>query len=144
MRYYNVKKFFVLCLMTTTICLLISGCGGKKSNSDSVDADNNISSEFSKDDFIGLLGAEFGYEDYVNESAIFDDVKESNNYYSQIQACSEWGIIEDAGKFEPENSVTLGYAIESSVNMQYLYDTIHQDDGAPVLRWCRRSAPSKT
>ena len=25
------------------------------------------------------------------------------------------------------------FAIESSVNMQYLYDTIHQDDGAPVL-----------
>lgn len=115
MKNYKVKKLFALCFMTTTICFLISGCGGKNKDSDSIDADNNVSSEFSKDDFVGLLGAEFGYEDYISESALFSDVKESNKYYSQIQACSEWGVIEDSGEFKPEDSVTLEYAIESSV-----------------------------
>ena len=41
--------------------------------------------------------------------------------------------IEELSKFSGVEKEEILFAIESSVNMQYLYDTIHQDDGAPVL-----------
>ncbi|MDU5109827.1 MAG: RNA polymerase sporulation sigma factor SigF [Clostridium sp.] len=41
--------------------------------------------------------------------------------------------IEELSKYSGVEKEEIMFAIESSVNMQYLYDTIHQDDGAPVL-----------
>ncbi|WP_066894937.1 RNA polymerase sporulation sigma factor SigF [Clostridium nigeriense] len=41
--------------------------------------------------------------------------------------------IEELSEFSGVEKEEILFAIESSVNMQYLYDTIHQDDGAPVL-----------
>ncbi|WP_300384957.1 RNA polymerase sporulation sigma factor SigF [Clostridium sp.] len=41
--------------------------------------------------------------------------------------------IEELSKYSGIQKEEIIYAIESSASMQYLYDTIHQDDGAPVL-----------
>lgn len=41
--------------------------------------------------------------------------------------------IEELSEFSGIEKEEIVYAIESSASMQYLYDTIHQDDGAPVL-----------
>lgn len=41
--------------------------------------------------------------------------------------------IEELSEFSGIEKEEIVYAIESSSSMQYLYDTIHQDDGAPVL-----------
>ena len=41
--------------------------------------------------------------------------------------------IEELSEYSHIEKEEILFAIESSVNMQYLYDTIHQDDGAPVL-----------
>lgn len=41
--------------------------------------------------------------------------------------------IEELSEFSGIEKEEIIYAIESSASMQYLYDTIHQDDGAPVL-----------
>ena len=41
--------------------------------------------------------------------------------------------IDELSKYSGVEKEEIMFAIESSVNMQYLYDTIHQDDGAPVL-----------
>ncbi|MBE6054891.1 MAG: RNA polymerase sporulation sigma factor SigF [Clostridium sartagoforme] len=41
--------------------------------------------------------------------------------------------IEELSEYSKIEKEEILFAIESSVNMQYLYDTIHQDDGAPVL-----------
>lgn len=41
--------------------------------------------------------------------------------------------IEELSEFSGIDKEEIIYAIESSASMQYLYDTIHQDDGAPVL-----------
>lgn len=41
--------------------------------------------------------------------------------------------IEELSEYSGIEKEEILFAIESSVNMQYLYDTIHQDDGAPVL-----------
>lgn len=41
--------------------------------------------------------------------------------------------IEELSKFSGVDKEEIITALESSSSMQYLYDTIHQDDGAPVL-----------
>ncbi|AYE33385.1 RNA polymerase sporulation sigma factor SigF [Clostridium septicum] len=41
--------------------------------------------------------------------------------------------IEELSEFSGVDKEEILFAIESSNSLQYLYDTIHQDDGAPVL-----------
>jgi RNA polymerase sporulation-specific sigma factor len=41
--------------------------------------------------------------------------------------------IEELADYANVNKEEILFAIESSNSLQYLYDTIHQDDGAPVL-----------
>ena len=41
--------------------------------------------------------------------------------------------IEELSQYSGFNKEDIVLAMESSANLQYLYDTIHQDDGAPVL-----------
>ena len=41
--------------------------------------------------------------------------------------------IEEISKYSGVAKEDIVFAIESSTGLQYLYDTIHQDDGAPVL-----------
>ncbi|MGL5380851.1 RNA polymerase sporulation sigma factor SigF [Clostridium sp.] len=41
--------------------------------------------------------------------------------------------IEELAEFSGVEKEDIVFAIESSNGLQYLYDTIHQDDGAPVL-----------
>lgn len=41
--------------------------------------------------------------------------------------------IEELSEYSGVNSEEIVFALESANNLQYLYDTIHQDDGSPVL-----------
>jgi RNA polymerase sporulation-specific sigma factor len=41
--------------------------------------------------------------------------------------------IEELSEYSGVNSEDIVYALESANSMQYLYDTIHQDDASPVL-----------
>ncbi|SFC62071.1 RNA polymerase sporulation sigma factor SigF [Clostridium uliginosum] len=41
--------------------------------------------------------------------------------------------IDELAEFSGVNKEEIVFAIESATSLQYLYDTIHQDDGAPVL-----------
>lgn len=41
--------------------------------------------------------------------------------------------IEELSEYSGVNKEDIVFAVESAATMQYLYDTIHQDDGAPVL-----------
>ena len=41
--------------------------------------------------------------------------------------------VEELSKYSGIDVDDLIFATESATNMQYLYDTIHQDDGSPVL-----------
>ena len=41
--------------------------------------------------------------------------------------------IEELAEFSKMNKEEILFALESSASMQYLYEVIHQDDGAPVL-----------
>lgn len=104
------KKSRIHAMLVAALCILMCfafvGCGKE---------DKKASSVISKADYVGMLGDTFGYDSFVAENAIFSDVKSSDKNYAQIQACSEWGVIEDSGKFSPSDDVTLDYALESAV-----------------------------
>lgn len=57
-------------------------------------------------------------------------------HFDKEQLTKELGrdpTIEEISKHSGVAKEDIVFAIESSTGLQYLYDTIHQDDGAPVL-----------
>lgn len=71
--------------------------------------------KLSRSEYIGLLGDKFGIQEYEADKDFFSDVNSSNSYYSQVQACAEWEVIEASGKFNPDDEVSLKFALESAV-----------------------------
>ena len=124
MKVNKVKSLLLVCIVTICMCFMITGCGNDKNTEKESKPDNTneTTENISKADYIGLLGTEFGYDSYIGESAIFTDVKESDDNYAQIQACSEWGVIKDSGEFKPDEEVTLEYALKSVVRALGLDD----------------------
>lgn len=117
------KIRLLLSILVAVTCFCAMGCSKDKKNSDD---DGNIS----RASYVGLLGAEFGYDNYINTESVFSDVKDTDEYYSQIQACSEWGIIESSGEFKPNNDVTLQYAIETATKA--VQKSLSNNSGKPM------------
>lgn len=105
MIHKKIKKSLCLCLLVLSLCIFFTGCGKKENESD----------KLSRAEYVGLLGDTFGINEYENQKDYFGDVSSSNKFYSQIQACTEWEVLESADKFEPESYTTLKFAIESAV-----------------------------
>lgn len=57
------------------------------------------------------------------------------NFYKEIltKKLKRSPTIEELAEYAKVDKEEILFAIESSNSLQYLYDTIHQDDGAPVL-----------
>jgi RNA polymerase sporulation-specific sigma factor len=57
------------------------------------------------------------------------------NFYKEIltKKLKRSPTIEELADYAQVDKEDILFAIESSNSLQYLYDTIHQDDGAPVL-----------
>lgn len=63
-------------------------------------------------------------------------IKARKLYYHREALCKELGrepTIQELSKHTGLEIEEIVYAMESSNNMQYLHDIIHQDDGAPIL-----------
>jgi len=118
-----IKKRFALILgMLLIMQFCLAACSKSDDNKESTSAGKAETSSPAKEvngitkaDFAGILGGRFGYNDYESKKDIFEDVSSSNENYSEIQALSEWGVIENGGKFEPDKDVSLKYAVESAV-----------------------------
>lgn len=109
------KKYrLLLILVIVLICSLLVACS-KKGTNEGRREETNSSGYISKAQYIGLVGKLFGYDNYETSENIYKDVDSSNKYYSFIQACSEWGVIEKSENLYPESNVTLKYALETAV-----------------------------
>ena len=104
------------------IALFSVSCGkedskdSKESSGQPVEKENTDTVKgISKAAYAGILGEGFGYNEYVSENDIFEDVSSSDSSYAQIQALSEWGVFENGGKFNPADETTLKFALESAV-----------------------------
>ena len=87
----NNKKNFLLGLgLLSVLCL--TGCGNKQQPvqaEPNEGAETGTQSSYSKAEWIKDLGVKFGYTLYLSEDAKFSDVQSSENYYAEVQACSE-------------------------------------------------------
>lgn len=102
----------LLCVFMLLFAAALTGCGNEGSA-----AVGGKSKEvgISRAEYIGMLGAGFGYDTYLSETDIFSDVSSANEYYSEIQAAAEWQIIDRNKQFEPDERASLSFALESAV-----------------------------
>lgn len=132
-RLFNIKKAFVL-IVAMIIVVGLVGCSKKTSsmaNPGNEDKNtDNVSQTLTRSEFIGILGKNFGLENYVSENGIFTDVRETDPNYGAIQAASEWGVIPESKDFGPSEPATLQFALESAVRAVGLEDI--QASGASV------------
>lgn len=114
----NNKKNFLLGLgLLSVLCL--TGCGNKQQPAQAEPNEGAVtgtqSNNYSKADWIKNLGVKFGYMTYQSDDAIFSDVQSNDDYYAEVQACSEWGVITETDEFLPKEAVTWEYALDTAV-----------------------------
>ena len=121
----NNKKNFLLGLgLLSVLCL--TGCGNKQQPAQAEPNEGaetgTQSNNYSKADWIKDLGVKFGYMTADDETPLFSDVSEQQDYYQEVQACAEWGVITETDKFNPANAVSWEYALNTSVRAIGLND----------------------
>lgn len=115
--------FFISFLLLLTVVL----CGCQKQTD--MQEDDRV---LTKSEWAGLLGDRFGYDAYENTGDFYADVHSDDSCYNQIQACAEWGILQETGSFHPDDQVTWLYAIETSVRAIGIEKLNHSNAGIEV------------
>lgn len=64
------------------------------------------SNYISRQEWIGMLGEHTGASDFKEASPYFEDIDESNEYFTYIQSSVEWEYIEATTKFNGEKNAT--------------------------------------
>lgn len=100
----------ILALIVLSACL--AGCGNKAQEATSSNTGNG---NLTKGEWIGMLGEGFGYNQPYDETARYSDVKADYEYFSQIQTCAEWEVINEQGTFQPDIEASWDYALQTAV-----------------------------
>lgn len=109
------KKKFKFIILSLVLTLALAGCGSKEQETAGRGNGGNSAAALTKGEWVGMLGDYFGYNDPFSDTAVYTDVSSGNAHYSQIQACSEWGVITEQGTFEPDGAATWEYALQTAV-----------------------------
>lgn len=82
----------------------LSGCSG----------DNAL---LSRAEWIELLSAEFGLDQYMDTEQAFTDVDSESAIFANVQSCAEWGILDNSvsKEFKPQENARASFAIETAV-----------------------------
>lgn len=100
------KIISALLVMVLTLGLLapLSGC--------SFDKD-----VMTRQEWIELLSAEFGLDQYVGQEQAFKDVKPTDDIYVGVQSCVDWGILDntESKEFKPKDYARVHFAIDTAV-----------------------------
>lgn len=75
----------------------------------------NMDNILTKGEWIDILGNHFGYENENDTEAYFSDVSKDDDYFRNVQACVEWGVIKASDKFNPDVNITKEYAFATAV-----------------------------
>ena len=101
------KKLLSVVLIITLMlgmCSGLSGCGQKEENE-----------VLTRAEWIDTLAQQYNLNESYSQDPVFTDVKSSNPYFPQIQACAEWQIIEKADTFNPTDKADNQFAVVSAV-----------------------------
>ena len=101
------KKILSAILIITLLFGVISGLSGcSKKEGDEL---------LTRAAWIDVLAQQYNLDESISDESVFNDVSLSNPYFSQIQACVEWDIIEKSAEFKPNDNATNGFAIATVV-----------------------------
>lgn len=91
----------VVMLVGSTIGL--TGCGTEKVHI------------FTRGEWIADLANQFGMTECYDKTPVYSDVKEDNPYFTAIQACAEWEVLDKSDKFKPDNRADVTFGIVTAV-----------------------------
>ena len=104
----NLVKIISIILVVTLIVGVVglfSGCSNETENEKTL----------SRAAWIDILATQYNLHESDNKEPFFDDVKSSNPYFPEIQACTEWKIIENSEEFKPDDDATNEFAVITAI-----------------------------
>lgn len=107
------RKFRKILWLCVLLGIFAAGCG--KASQTTAPTQQGTETAYSRAEWVQDLGNKFGYLTYENETPIFSDVSAQQSYFTQVQACAEWGVITEQGAFAPDEATTWDYALSSAV-----------------------------
>ena len=96
----NKKIVILVCTIVAILVVVGAVLVGVKGNF------RDDSNYISRQEWIGMLGEHTGASDFKEASPYFEDIDESNEYFSYIQSSVEWEYIEATTKFNGEKNAT--------------------------------------
>lgn len=103
----QIKKVISILLCIAFITSVFSACS-------TINPDN-VEGNLTKGSWVNLLSSHFGLDNEKDSEPYFKDVTKGNEIYDSVQACANWGIINDAVHFRPEKKVNREYVFASAV-----------------------------
>ena len=101
------KKILSILLAIILALGLIAPLGGCSSKTDVM----------TRAEWIALLAAEFGLDQYIGEGQTFSDVKPTDDIYVGVQSCVDWGILDnsESKEFKPKDYARVSFALDTAV-----------------------------
>ena len=96
----NKKIVILVCTIVAILVVVGAVLVGVKGNF------RDDSNYISRQEWIGMLGEHTGASDVKEASPYFEDIDESNEYFTYIQSSVEWEYIEATTKFNGEKNAT--------------------------------------
>lgn len=98
-----------------SIAIFLNGCSSSKTI---IVSETETGGEISRAQFVQMVYDNDMMEGCLNKTPYYSDVNDSNDYFEAVQACYEWGYIEQTNnekKFHPDNSATNFFAMQIAV-----------------------------
>ncbi len=99
-RWISWMMTFVLITVST---LGLSGCSKEKLTA------------LTKGEWVQKIASTLQMEDTGESEPVYSDVKSDNTYFSAVQSCAAWDILDKSDKFEPDRAASVDFAIETAV-----------------------------
>lgn len=120
MKKYSFRKLKICLFLMSCMLLVITGCGKDKGtanvgNNTGGSESGMTSAQLTREEYVGLVGQYFGFDNYETEQEFFTDVSAANRYFNNIQACAEWNVIKNENTFRPTEEATMEFALATAV-----------------------------
>lgn len=70
---------------------------------------------FTRGEWISEIANMFGLTECYDSTPKYSDVKEGDPYFTAIQACAEWEVIDESKKFKPDDRADVTFGIVTAI-----------------------------
>lgn len=110
------RKFIAWLLLLATLLALFSGCS---------DGEN---STITMGQWLSMIAQEFGMDSYSREEPYFSNIKSDHDYFTVVQACADWGVVDTTQALDVDDAVTWKDALVTLVNAGAFVDEDATED----------------